>query len=216
MDAIQRNGGTAGLVTAALLVLLLILIMSTGLDPQAAADPARALSVIAQKRGLWEFTGIVGALSAAFGIVFTIGLFDRLKGRAPTRASAMLYFVIVGLGGYALSSLMQWVGGIQLADYAAKDQVAASHAWIALRAAIGGFNALGDAFAGASLLIAGWVVITTGGLNPTVGWVGVIAGILSVAGTFAPTSLSLFLGSIVFVIIWLAWAGSELRKPRQT
>lgn len=215
MDTTQRNGGTAGIVAAVLLVLFVLLMMSTGLDPQAAADPAKALPVIAQKHGLWVFTGIVGTLSAALGVMFTVGLSNRLKGQAPTRAAAILYFVIIGLGGYALSSLMQWVGGIQLAQYAGKDQVAASHAWLALHAAIGGANALGNAFVGAGLLIAGWAVIATALLNSTVGWVGVIAGLLSLVGIFAPTSLGVFLGSIVFVIVWLAWAGSELRKPQQ-
>ncbi len=102
---------------------------------------------------------------------------------------------------------------MRIADYATKDQVTASHAWVVLNVAIGGINAPGGAFTGASLLVAGWAIIDTGGLNRTVGWVGVIAGVLSVWSLFATTSPAVFLGSLVFAIVWLAWAGSELRRP---
>jgi len=156
-------------------------------------------------------TGVIGALVAAFAIVFTIGLSNRLREQAPTRASALLYFVIVGLGGYALSSLLQWIGGSQLVDYAAKDQVGAGHAWVALYAVAVGADALGNAFVGAALLVAGWAVISTAALNPIAGWVAVIAGVLSVVSVFATTSFPVFIGTIVFDVIWLAWAGFELR-----
>ncbi|HTD48789.1 MAG TPA: DUF4386 family protein [bacterium] len=215
MDTTQRNGGTAGIVGAVLLVLFLILTMAMGMDPHTAGDPAQALAMIAMKRGLWRLVGIVGTLAAAFGIVFTIGLSNRLKEDAPTRASTFLYFATVGLGGYALSSLMQWKGGLQLADYAVNDQVGGGQAWLALHAATGGAQVLGNAFVGAALLIAGWAVIETAALNPIAGWVGVIAGLLSLAGVAASASFPVFLGTIVFDVIWLAWAGVELRRPQE-
>jgi len=215
VDATQRNGGTAGIVGAVLLVLFLILTMAMGMDPHTAGDPAQALAMIALKRGLWRLVGIVGTLAAAPGIVFTIGLSHRLKAGAPTRAATILYFVTVGLGGYALSSLLQWKGGLQLADYAVKDQVGAGHAWLALHAAAGGAQVLGSGFVGAALLIAGWAVIETAALNPLVGWVGVIAGLLNLAGVFASASFPVFLGTIVFDVVWLAWAGVELRQPQE-
>jgi hypothetical protein len=185
------------------------------MDPRTAGDPAQALALIAAKRGLWRLTGIVGTLAAAFGIVFTIGLSNRLKERAPTRASVILYFVTVGLGGYALSSLIQWKGGVQLAAYATKDPVAAGAAWLALHAVAGAASMLGNAFVGAALLIAGWAVIATAALNPTAGWVGVVAGLLTLVGISAAAAFPVFLAAIVFDAIWLAWAGLELRKPKE-
>lgn len=237
MDTTQRNGSTAGLVAAAFLALLLILTMftplgsyridrdlhfgvpntfDTGLHPQRATTPSVVLHAIARKQDRWATTAIVGALVAAFSMVFVVGLFSRLRGQAPSRASAMLCFAVVGLGAYALSFLMQWRGGIQLAEYfSTQSEVPAITAWLAFRAVVSGLNALGAAFAGTSLFIAGWTVIATNLLNPIAGWVAVIAGILSIVGLFAPNSLGVFLGNIVFAIIWLAWAGSELRKPQQ-
>jgi hypothetical protein len=211
MDATQRNGGTAGLVSAALLALLFILFASSGLDPQTIADPTKALPVLAQKGGLIGGVGIVATLTSAVAIVFVVGLYNRLRDRAPTRASTLLYLAVLGLGGHALGALMLWQGGVHLADYAAADQVAASHAWVALTSAIGGINAFGDAFTGASLLISGWAVIDTGAVNRTAGWAAVIAGLLGILGIFAKAPIVMPV-TIVFVIIWLAWAGSELRR----
>ncbi len=216
MDTTQRNGGTAGLVAAVFLASLLIVIMSTRLDPLHALYPPEALRMIARYPDLWGAMGIVGAVVAALSMVFAVGLFSRLRGQTPTGASTMLCFAVVGLGAFALASLMQWQGGIQLADYfSTKSETGGRYAWLAFRAVISGLNALGFAFAGASLIIAGWAVIATTLLNPIAGWTAVIAGILSIAGLFAPNSFDVFLGNIVFSVIWLAWGGSELRKPQQ-
>jgi MFS family permease len=212
MDPTQRNGGTAGLVSAALLVLLFILFPATGLDPQTMADPEKALPLLGQKRALFAGLGIIGTLAAAVATVFLIGLFGRLRDRAPTRASTLLYLGLLGLGGHALGAMMLWQGGVGLADHAAMDQVGASHAWVALTSTISGIRAFGDAFTGGSLLIAGWAVTETGSLNRTVGWVAVIAGVLSIVGIFVMAQ-AVMLVTIIFVIIWLAWAGLELRRP---
>jgi hypothetical protein len=45
-----------------------------------------------------------------------------------------------------------------------------------------------------------------------VGWVAVIAGVLSIVGIFVMAQ-AVMLVTIIFVIIWLAWAGLELRRP---
>ncbi|HYM90691.1 MAG TPA: hypothetical protein VEW91_03525, partial [bacterium] len=102
MDRVQTNGGMAGQVAAVLLALLLILFMSSGLDPQAASDPAKAIPILAEKHGLFVMLGILAALTSGFGLVFTIGLFSRLREPAPTRASTALGLAVVGLAGHAL------------------------------------------------------------------------------------------------------------------
>ena len=88
----QRNGGTAGLVAAVFLAVLLIVIMSTRLDPLHAIYPPEALRMIARFPDLWGVIGIVGAVVAALSMVFAVGLFSRLRGHALTRASALTGF----------------------------------------------------------------------------------------------------------------------------
>ena len=213
MGTLQRNAGTAGMVAAVLLVVGVILFFSSGLaDPQTAADPAKALPKIAESKSRSALTNIVFSVALAFAAVFLAGLYTRLREKAPTRAVAMLYFGLWGLFGFVLLSMIQWLGGNHLAGYAATDQVAASHAYVALYAITQGGNALGNAFIGASLVIAGWAIIATGALPATIGWVGVVGGVLSVILVFAPTSNAVFLASTLLSVVYLLWAGSQLRR----
>lgn len=213
MSTLQRNAGMAGIVAAVLIVVGVLLFFSSGLaDPQTAADPAKALAKIAESPSRGALTSIVFAVALASAAVFLAGLYTRLREKAPTRAAAMLYFGLWGLFGFVLLSMVQWLGGNHLAAYVAKDQVAASHAYVAVYAVTQGANALGNAFIGASLVIAGWAIIGTGALPAAIGWVGVVGGVLSVIQVFAPTSTAVFMASILLSVIYLFWAGSQLRR----
>jgi hypothetical protein len=211
MDRLRTNGGTAGLVTAALLALLFISFMSSGFDPQTASDPAKAIPVLAGRPSLFALIGILAVLASGFGLVFTVGLWWRLREPAPTRAYATFVLALVGLTGHALGALILWRGGAAVVSAFARDQVAASHAWIAVGAIDHGVNALGDAFTGASILVAGWAIAATGALSPTLGWYAVVTGVVILL-QFLTNAPILFLAGIILAIVWLAWAGSQLRR----
>ncbi len=173
-------------------------------------DPGKALSILSQKAGTFAAIGVLGALAAGFGLIFTVGLFGRLRDRAPTRAVAVLGLALVGLTAHAMGSLILWQGGQMLVTVSAKDPTAAGHAWIAAGAVVAGLNGVGAAFTGASVLIAGWAVVATGALSPALGWIGVVAGIVQILQLFSAAP-PLMLAGFVLVIIWLAWGGSQLR-----
>src|SRR5690348_9118575 len=111
MERVQHNGGTAGIITAICLLLLFILFASSGLDAQTAQDPAKTLPLLGQKAGVFAAAGVVGLLAAGFGLVFTFGLFARLREKAPTRAVASLGLAFVGLTTHALGAALLWQSG---------------------------------------------------------------------------------------------------------
>ena len=210
MDRIQLNGGTAGFITAACLALLFILLASSGMDMQAMQDPAKALPAVGQNAGRFAAVGALGFLAAGFGLIFTFGLWARLREKSPTRAVATLGLGFVGLTTHALGSGLLWQGGAMLAALSARDQTAAAHGWSALAAINQGIMATGNAFTGASALVAGWAIVATGAMNGTVGWVAVIAGALEILQVFSSQMALMGLG-FLFVIVWLVWGGSQLR-----
>ena len=212
MDRLQRNGGTAGIVAAFLLAVGFILFMTSGLDPDALGDPAKALPFIGQQSGRWVAANLGFLLGSAVSLLFVAGLVARLREKAPTRAATVLYLAVIGLAGYALSSMLYWHGGTRLAAEVARDQVAANHAWVAVYTVGRGLEALGNGFVGAASAIAGWAIVETAALPSGVGWLGIVAGVITLLQVFAPAAEVLFLGSIVLTIIWLAWTGSALRK----
>ena len=211
MERVQHNGGTAGIITAICLVLLFIFFASSGLDMQTAQDSGKALRVLGQKPGVFAAIGVLGLLASGFGLVFTFGLFDRLREKAPTRAVASLGLAFVGLTMHALGAALLWQGGAMLVALSAQDQTAAAHAWSAVGAINQASMATGNAFTGAAVLIAGWAIVATGVLNTTLGWVAVIAGIVEILQVFSSNMGLLGLGFLL-VIIWLAWGGAQLRR----
>jgi hypothetical protein len=211
MDRVQRNGGTAGIITAICLALLFVLFISSGLDPQTAQDPAKAIPLLTQKASVFAAIGVLGTLAAGFGLVFTIGLFARLRDGAPTRAAAVLGLAFVGLTGHAVGSVLLWQGGQFLVTVSTKDQVGANHAWIAASAVAQGLNGAGNAFTGASILVAGGAVVATGAMNVGLGWMGGLAGVVEILQLFSASQALMGIG-FVLVIIWLAWGGSQLRR----
>ncbi len=213
MSSVQHNGGTAGLIAAVCLALLFILFASSGLDMQAAQDPVKALPVLGQKAGLFAATGVLGLLASGFGLLFVFGLWARLRERTPTRAVATLGLAFVGLTSHALGAALLWQGGAMLAALSAKDQTAAAHAWTALAAVNQGLMATGNAFTGASVLVAGSAIVATGVMNSTLGWVAIAAGIIELLQVFSSQMALMGLG-FVLVIIWLAWGGAQLRRAQ--
>lgn len=209
MDRVRQNGGTFGIISAVVLAVLFLLILTSGFTPNVATDPSQALKFIQESGARWLLSGVLGVLGSLLAVVFTAGLYRVLREKAPTRAYAVLLFGVLGSAGYALSSLAQWVGGAQVAGTA--DAVAAAHAWVAVNAMVNTFGAFANAFVGAALLSAGWAITSTRALSSAVGWLAYLAGIASVLGLFT-TNPAVFLGSFVLIIIWLAWAGWEMRR----
>src|SRR3990170_187663 len=150
-------------------------------------------------------------MQSAGTVVFVVGLAAKLHDRTPTRASATLYFGLLGLAGHGLGSLIFWAAIPALAAYAAKDQVAAGHAWVAVQALNGAADGMGNLFVGLSALMAGWAIVTTKVLSPVLGWVGVIVGVAGLAVFVSPQNELLAAASFVLPIIWLIWAGNALR-----
>jgi len=211
MQDIQRNGGTAGFIAAACLALLFILFISSGMDMQAMMDPGKALPAMGQKSGLFAAIGVLGLLAAGFGIVFTFGIWSRLREKSPTRAVASLGFAFVGLMSHATASGLLWQGGALLGALYGKDQAMAGAAWAAVGAVNQGLMATANAFTGSAVLVAGWAIVDTKVMNATLGWVAVAAGILQILQLFSSSMPLLGLG-LLGAIIWLAWGGSQLRS----
>jgi len=209
MDRVRQNGGTFGIVSAVVLAVLFIMVLTGGFAPDVAADPAKALAVIRGSAARWTLTGLLGVLGSLFAVIFTVGLYRTFRDKAPTRAYAVLLFGVLGSGGYALASLARWLGGTQVAGTA--DAVAAAHAWVAVNAMATSLNGFGNVFVGATLITAGWAITSTRALSSGVGWLAYLAGIVTALGLFTSTAV-VFLGSFALVVIFLAWAGYELRR----
>lgn len=207
----QRSAGTAGILAGVSLAILFVLFLTSGATMETFMDPATALPYVTANEGRLRTIGFFATITVSLAVFFTAGLAGKLRDKTPTRATGVLYFGILGLVGHGLSALLNWFGLPALVDYAAKDQVAASHAWVAISALSATFDGFGVLFIGLSILLAGWAIVAAGGMSSALGWFGVVAGLLNLLAALAPGAQILFLLSIVLPIIWLLWAGNSLR-----
>src|SRR3989304_31885 len=206
----MQSAGTAGIVAGIALAVAFVLFLTSGLM-QVLGDPAKALDYFTKNAGRLQLMTALFVIAVAFAVVFVVGLAAKLHDRTPTRASATLYFGLLGLAGHGLGSLIFLGGDPALAAYAAKDQVAAGHAWVAVQALNGAADGMGNLFVGLSALMAGWAIVTTKGLSPVLGGGGVIVGGAGLAVFVSPQKELPAPASFVLPIIWLIWAGNALR-----
>lgn len=207
----QQTAGTLGILAGLSLAILFFLFLTSGATDQTFADPATAVPYITQNPGRIRAIALFATITVSLAIFFVAGLAAKLRDKTPTRATGVLYFGILGSAAHGFAALLFWLGVPALAAYAAKDQVAASHAWVAISAVDAAFDGFANLCVGLSTLLAGWAIVSTGAMSRTLGWYAVVAGAVTLIYGVAPGVELLFLGSIVLSIIWLIWAGNTLR-----
>jgi hypothetical protein len=200
-----------GVLSGITLAVLFLLFMTAGITPETFADPAQALTRMTQDSGRFRAISILALLTTGLATIFIVGFAAKLRDKAPTRATAVLYFGILGLVGHGLGAMMFWTGVPLLVARAAADQTSAAHAWVALNAVSATVDGFGNFFVGLSILMAGWAITATGQMSSALGWFGVVAGVITALATCLPGVEMLMLGAFVFPIVWLLWAGNTLR-----
>lgn len=207
----QQTAGTSGLIAGITLAIVFFLYITSGARMETFADPATALPFVTANAGRLRTISLLATITIAFAVFFTVGLAAKLRDKAPTRATGVLYFGILGLVGHGIAALMFWSGVPALAAHAARDQTAVNHAWVAFNAISGSLDGFGNVFIGLSILMAGWAIVATGGMSSAIGWFGVVAGVVTALATVAPSNQLILMGSFVLPIIWLLWVGNTLR-----
>src|SRR5437867_11541108 len=107
MNPRPQTAGTAGIIAGVLLAVLLILFMTSGMRPEAMADPGKMMAYAGQNAGRWRnmaFLGILTTIAAGF---YLPGLAASLRDRTPPRATGVLYCGILGLAAHGPAPALQ-------------------------------------------------------------------------------------------------------------
>jgi len=91
----MQSAGTAGIVAGIALAVAFVLFLTSGLT-QVLGDPAKALDYFTKNAGRLQLMTALFVITVAFAVVFVVGLAAKLHDRTPTRASATLYFGLLG------------------------------------------------------------------------------------------------------------------------
>lgn len=205
-----QTAGTMGIIAGLAILIGFGLFATSGFTPDVAGDPAKAIDWVKANASRLRLTGVIFLLGIGTALLFTAGLAEKLRARTPTRAAATLYLVLLGLAGYAIGGLLFWRSIPAIA--ATSDSVAAQHAWVAVYAVDQATDGLGNLFTGLGTMLAGWAIIETKVLNSTLGWFGLLAGVIPVLSFLVTGNELLAIGTFVLPALWLIWGGSALRR----
>ena len=195
--------------------------MVSGFTPNQVADPAQAIALIQNKEILLRIATFFGFSGAFVSVPYIAGLAVKLQAKAPTRATAVLYFGVLGSIGHALVALSYYLGFPALTTLATHHLSEAISSWGGFLAVTDGFQGLGNLLLGLMFLLAGLAIITKGDLPKGLGWIGVIAGsaaILGVVTTSTPLSglgYGTYIPSIILAIAFDIWAGRKLMVTKE-
>ena len=216
MNPRLKNAGIAGVLTGIALAGEFMFFMVSGYDPQSLNDPAAALAFLRDGGAYIKLAVLFGAAGVALRTIFVSGLAASLRSSAPTRATAVLYFGILGGAGHGLVALSFYLGIPMLVMLASGDPVAAAGTWGAFNIITSGFEGFGNFLLGLTLLLAGWVIVSHRALPTSSGWVGLLAGISTLFRVFttgtplAALGFVAFFPSLLFAGVFDIWAGIAL------
>ena len=206
----MQTAGMSGIIAGLAILIGFALFFYSQLTPAVLSDPAKTFEWVNANLSRLRLTTAAFLIGTGFAVVFVAGLAEKLRARTPTRATATLYLALLGLAGYGIGGLIFWRSLPALA--ATGDQVAASHAWVAAYALDQAVDGFGNLFTGLATLFAGWAIIETKVLNSTLGWFGLLSGVVAVLAFLVPGNDTLSLGTFILPAVWLIWGGSALRR----
>lgn len=218
MSPKMNVAGAAGILAGIGLAVESTLFMSSGWTPGMFGDPFAAIAFLQEQGAHLRAAVFAGALNLVFMTVFIAGIAAMLRPSAPSRASATLYFGLIGIAAHGLVPLGLWLGVPLFVDLAGSDPDLAASAWAGFHAFLEAAGGVGQLFAGASLLAAGWAVAAKRVLPASLGWVGIVAGTASVFGVLATATPLAGLATVVYLpgllllVVFRVWGGSALRR----
>jgi hypothetical protein len=211
-----RVAGAAGMIAGVLLVFETSCFLLSGWSPAAFADPAQAIALLRQGGNMLRAAAVFGFVGLVATTYLIAGLAFALHGTAPGRATRVLYFGLVGVAGHSLVPLGLWTGIPAFLDFASKYPVVAGRGWVTFAAVSDAAHGIGSLFMGAAMLLAGWAMAAGRDVSPAAGWVGVAAGVLTVASLIVigtpgeGVGVLLFLPTLALTVAFRFWTGAAL------
>lgn len=213
-----KHSGIAGVLAGFFLIGELSFFMASGFDSEIFNAPSNAAQFLSEGQIFIRIAVLFGIFNALVRIIFIAGLASEIKTYSPTGASGMLHFGVLGSLGNGLVAISFYIGLPFLENLAIQSHEMFMNTWGAFVAITLGFQGLGSVLSGAFFLISGWGIIRYKPFNSVIGWIGLMAGILSLFVVFASQTSLGFIAKMIFIpmlilsIIFYLSCGNALRK----
>jgi len=212
MNTDRRVAGAAGIAAAILLMRETSSFLLSGWSPARFADPVQALELLRQG-------GVQLRVAALFGVVGLVaGLARALSEQAPSLATGTLDFGVIGVAGHSLVPLGLWIGIPAFLTLAIQNASVAESGWAPFAQVSNAAHGVGNFFGGLFILFAGVATMTSPVLSKAVGWIGLIAGLLTLTtlltvGTlFGAVGGALFMPALALTVLFRFWRNRPFEK----
>lgn len=214
--------GWAGVLAGVGLIVEGMLWTAGGWTPQTFSEPETALRFLRDSGTTLRWAALAGFVNLAFAAVFLVGLAERLRAGAPTRAAATLWLGMIGIAAHLLVPMAYWYG---VPAFLGAEPSLALSSWTGFAAIVSAAGGVGSLFAGLSMAAAGWALVATRTLPaaPVVlGWIALLGGTAAVLTVFAPdtplsgTASAVYLPSLLLAITFRIWAGIAMTRTERT
>ena len=215
MKSLQKLGGLAAIIEGASLLAMLVVFIAilgpAGLtEPSDFNDPTKFFSAMQANSGAWLYLSFIrGVIISPFFWLTIIALHQRLKSYAQDGMRVATFFGVAGAIFYMFGHLVDvtWINSlISSTDTArAAAELPIAHRLWQIGISGGGF------FVGLWVLCLSTIIIRSSLLPKWVGYVGIIAGLLSIPNlvTMVKPSLPIF-GIFDILIGWALWNAKPL------
>jgi len=211
MKNLQKVGGAAALCQGAGLATLVVLFFgvlpSLGLALDDFADPAKALPFVTAHPALFFWmTAVAGVIFDSFTVVLVLALHNRLEEGSPGWVRTATAFGFLTLFLFIAAAVLNYSAVKNLASLYSRNRVATESAYLALNAAINALRNGATFAAGWWSLLLSWVAVRKGGLPKSLGYFGLLVGVLNIIGLFGvPIGL-------LINVPWFLWLGIVLLR----
>jgi len=210
----QKAGGLAALYLGLAYIVAMPYFLLVA-DYEGATTVAEKIAVLADNFASMYAMYLVTYV--VFGVVLAVlalALYDRLRDHAP--ATARVATAVGLLWSFALvASGMVWNYGMTtVVALAETDPTQARIVWQSLEPvseALGGAG--GEFLGGLWVLLVSWMVLRSGALPKTLGWLGALIGVAGLASVAPPLHDAAYLFGLL-QIVWFVWLGVVLVRTK--
>ncbi len=214
VEDLRRLGGEAGVVAGLALGWLLLGILvvwpSAGLNFAGEFNPNKLLPFVHRHEAMfWAVNILGGLLAAVMSIILYLAVGDRFTNDAPASARIGALFGVFGSFGFGAAALLRQFGMGPLSMLYSSNSVGAVHAFRGMSGVLSAALSVGELFTGiATLAFAGAMMSEKNYRNP--GLVGIITGVAMILATFVRGPVLNGVG-FAAAAVWFAWTAIVMR-----
>ncbi len=215
MDGLQRVGGVAALIEAAIFVFALVVFLAVLVPAgygSSQGDPGLAVAyAVEHKAWLHAWNLLIYVVFGGLLVLLASALHERLKSTAPALAQLATAFGLIWAGLVIASGMVANIGLASAAALLATNPPQAASLWLAMRTVETGLGGGNEIVGGLWVLLASSAGLRGRVLPRALNWLGVAigaAGLLTLLPGLQDVGAVFGLGCIV----WFAWLGERMLR----